>query len=79
MTSQRQTTSTSKNDTYRFYGYTKNKSNANWIEKNAKKFESKAQFLDALITKARKEKITVAIPTVKKTIAKKAAKKSIVK
>jgi hypothetical protein len=67
---------TTKNETFRFYGYT-NKTNSNWINKNAKKFGSKAKFLDALISQARKNKLEVVAPTSKKTIVKKAAKKAI--
>ena len=71
------TTATKKAETFRSYLYT-NKTNNNWIEKNSKAFGSKAKFLDALVTAARKTKLEVKAPVIKKT-AKKAAKKAISK
>ena len=60
-----------KPEQHRLYGYT-GKANMNWVEKESKKFGSKARFLDALLTEARKSKIQVAAP--KATITKKTAK-----
>lgn len=62
-------------DTFRSYLYT-GKTNKNWIVKNAKAFGSEAKFLDALVTAARKTKLEVKAPVIKKT-AKKAVKKKI--
>lgn len=62
-----------KTETFRSYLYT-NKTNKNWIVKNAKAFGSEAKFLDALVTAARKAKMEVAVPKIKKTITKKAGK-----
>jgi len=66
---------TTEQGTHRFYGYTKSKANIAWIDKGAKAHGSKAKFLDALITEARKAKIIVAAPTAK--VAKKTTTKKI--
>ena len=65
-----------KAETFRSYLYT-NKTNNNWIEKQSKAFGSKAKFLDALVTAARKTKLEVKAPIIKKTA--KTAKKKITK
>lgn len=70
-----------KPQTYRVYGYT-NKTNNTYIEKNAKLFGSKAKFIDALLTAARKSKLEVKAPTIKaapKTVAKKKVTKKVSK
>lgn len=73
-----------KTETFRIYGYT-NKTNKNWIEKNSKSFGSKAKFLDALITAARKGNLTIDAPKAtkiiakKKTVSKKATAKKVTK
>jgi hypothetical protein len=71
---------TAKKETFRVYGYT-NKTNNNWIEKNSKSFGSKAKFIDALITAARKNKLEVKAPTIKtakKVVTKKKATKKLI-
>lgn len=60
---------TKKNEKCRVYGYT-TKTNDNWIKKNSKAFGSKAKFLDAMITAARKTKLEITAPLAKKTIKK---------
>ena len=59
---------------FRIYGYT-NKTNKNWLDKNSKAFGSKSKFLDALITEARKSKMSLTAPTTKIVAKKKATKK----
>lgn len=67
METQTQISNTKKADTHRMYVYT-NKTNATWVNKNANAFGSRAKFLDALITEARKSGLTVTAP---KTVIKK--------
>lgn len=58
------TQSSSKNRSYRFYGYANKQTDA-WIAQQSKKFGSKAAFLNALLASARKNKLNIAAPAVR--------------
>ena len=59
----------------RIYGYVNNNADNKFLDKGAKLHGSKAKFLNAMITTARKSKLVIAVP--KTTKAKKTSSRVI--